>query len=94
MESLGYTIATLENPKALVPVLEALGRRHFSYGACEEHYETVIKALLLMLEQTLADAFKPRSREVWNAALGFVAETMKRGAIETAALRKNIDSMN
>jgi hemoglobin-like flavoprotein len=84
MEALSYTIATLENPQALVPVLEAMGRRHVTYGARGEHYDTVIQAMLLTLADTLNSGFSAEVRNAWNEALTFVAETMKRGAEGTA----------
>ena len=84
MEALSYTIATLENPQALVPALEAMGRRHVTYGARNGHYDTVIRALLLTLDETLAGRFSPAVREAWNEALTFVADTMKRGAAQSA----------
>lgn len=90
MEALSYTIATLENPKALVPMLEAMGRRHVSYGTRDEHYATVLTALLGALEETLGAAYTPETRKAWTAALGFVADTMKRGAAETQALRQEM----
>jgi hypothetical protein len=37
MEALAFTVATLENPSKLVPVLEAMGRRHVTYGpSCKD----------------------------------------------------------
>jgi hemoglobin-like flavoprotein len=84
MEALSYTIATLENPRALVPVLEAMGRRHVTYGTRDEHYDTVIQALLLTLAETLTIGFSAEVRTAWNEALTFVADTMKRGAEGTA----------
>ena len=84
MEALSYTIATLENPQALVPVLEAMGRRHVSYGARDAHYETVIQAMLLTLAETLNSEFSPEVRVAWTEALAFVADAMKRGALQSA----------
>jgi nitric oxide dioxygenase len=80
MEALDYTVASLEDPETLVPVLESLGRRHVSYGTREEHYATVHRALMQALEETLGKSFTPETRAAWNTALEFVAETMKRGA--------------
>ncbi|HJZ45727.1 MAG TPA: globin family protein, partial [Roseiflexaceae bacterium] len=39
--------------ETLVPVIEALGRRHAGYGVKDEHYATVADALLWTLEQGL-----------------------------------------
>jgi len=87
MEALGYTITALENPQALVPMLEAMGRRHVSYGTRVEHYDTVLTALLQTLEEALGPAFTVEVRAAWNEGLTFVADTMKGGAAATQALR-------
>jgi hemoglobin-like flavoprotein len=80
MEALSYTVSSLEDPEALVPVLESLGRRHVTYGTRDEHYATVHRALMQALEETLGKSFTAETRKAWNVALEFVAETMKRGA--------------
>jgi len=87
MEALGYTIATLENPNALVPMLEAMGRRHVSYGTRDAHYDTVLTALLQTLEEALGPAFTTEVRSAWTEALTFVADAMKRGAASTQAMK-------
>ena len=89
MEALSYTIATLENPAALVPALEAMGRRHVSYGTRDEHYDTVLTALLQTLGESLGSAFTPEIRSAWTEALTFVANTMKHGAAPVNALKPN-----
>ena len=88
LESLSHTVATLENPRTLVPVLEAMGRRHVAYGARDEHYETVVQALLLTLAQILNTSFSQEVQEAWNQALSFVAKTMKDGASQSAILEE------
>jgi hemoglobin-like flavoprotein len=90
MEALSYTIATLENPRMLVPMLEAMGRRHVAYGTRDEHYDTVQTALLQALEETLGPAYTPETRTAWTDALTFVSETMKRGAAEIQALKQEM----
>jgi|SRR4051812_48297112 hemoglobin-like flavoprotein len=85
MQSLGCVVDTFEDPEALVPVLEGLGRRHVLYGACEWHYELVTKALLETFSEVIGAAFTREARAAWQHALEFVAETMKRGAARHAA---------
>jgi hemoglobin-like flavoprotein len=85
MDSLSYTVATLESPNTLVPVLKAMGRRHVAYGVREEHYDVVIRALMETFEHVLGDAFSPELREAWREALCFVAETMKSSSVSTLA---------
>ena len=86
MEALGFTVATLENPQALLPELEAMGRRHLTYGVQDKHYDTVLAAMMLTLQGTLGKSFTPEMREAWEKALGLVADTMKRGAATVTAL--------
>jgi len=80
MESLSYVVATLEDPEALVPVLEGLGRRHVVYGVCDHHYDLVTKALSESFKEILGESFTREVEEAWRQALDFVAITMKRGA--------------
>jgi hemoglobin-like flavoprotein len=80
MEALRFTIATLEDPAVLTPVLEALGRRHVGYGTRNEHYNVVIEALILTLQQSLGPKFTKAEALAWRLALTYLANTMKRGA--------------
>ena len=68
----------------LVPVIEALGRRHAGYGVTDEHYATVAAALLWALEQGLGGRFTPEVKDAWTAAYGLLASTMQRAAREEA----------
>ena len=86
MEALEFTMATLKNPEELVPMLEALGRRHVTYGAKHEHYGTVTQALLQTLAATLGGKFTPSTEDAWRQALGFVCAAMQRGAREVEEL--------
>lgn len=86
MDALSYTIATLENPKALVPILEGLGRRHVAYGTRDEHYETVIAALIQTFKEILGANFTSEISQAWIDALNFVSGIMKRGATTANSL--------
>src|SRR5262249_45692730 len=70
MDSLEYTVASLENPQALIPALEAMGRRHVTYGTKPGYYETVVKALLQTLGECLEEEFTPAVETAWRLALG------------------------
>jgi hemoglobin-like flavoprotein len=87
IEALAFTVASLENPKALVPVLEDMGRRHFGCGVRDEHYDTVNTALLQSLQEILGKALTGEVRRAWKTALLFVSETMKRGAAQVSKLQ-------
>jgi hemoglobin-like flavoprotein len=75
----------LDRMAELVPVVEALGRRHAGYGVRESHYPTVAAALLWTLEQGLGDKFTPEVREAWAACYGLLASIMQDAARKRAA---------
>lgn len=58
------------------PMIQALGRRHASYGVRDEHYGIVGSALLWTLAKGLGEAFTPAVRDAWSAAYGALATTM------------------
>ena len=70
--------------ETLVPVIEALGRRHAGYGVTDEHYATVAAALLWALEQGLGGRFTPEVKDAWTTAYGMLAKTMQDAAREQA----------
>ena len=70
--------------ETLVPVIEALGRRHAGYGVKDEHYATVAAALLWALEQGLGPRFTPDVKDAWTAAYGLLAATMQGAARDEA----------
>jgi hemoglobin-like flavoprotein len=75
-----FAVNGLTRLDALVPGVQALGRRHAGYGVRDEHYATVATALLWTLEQGLGRAFTPEVREAWTAAYNLLAGTMKDAA--------------
>ena len=80
MDALEFTLATLDNPAELVPVLEAMGRRHVTYGTKDEHYSTMRQAMLLTLGETLGEDYTPEAEAAWAIALDFINQAMIRGA--------------
>ena len=80
MESLRHTVAMLEQPETLIPVLEGLGRRHLAYGTKPEHYDIVVCAMMRMLADVLDRRFTAETAAVWHDALNFVSSVMQRGA--------------
>jgi len=81
---ISVAVSGLSRNETLVPVIEALGRRHAGYGVKDEHYATVAAALLWTLEQGLGGRFTPEVREAWTAAYGLLADTMQ-GAVRQEA---------
>ena len=92
MQMLGVAVALLEQPFALVPSLEALGRRHAGYGVEDRHYDTVGEALLDTLAECLGSAFTPEVLDAWAALYAVVANAMQRGAATSPLLTLNSHS--
>jgi hemoglobin-like flavoprotein len=85
MEAIGLVIAKLDALEQIVPVIEALGRRHAGYGVIDAHYFSVGAAFLWTLEQGLGEAWTPEAADAWSEAYTLVATTMRRAAAETPA---------
>jgi hemoglobin-like flavoprotein len=63
---------------ALVPAVQALGRRHTGYGVEERHYTVVESALIWTLAQGLGARFTKEVEQAWRVAYGALASAMKR----------------
>lgn len=84
LTALNLAVQNADNPGALVPVLEEMGRRHVSYGVKDEHYDAVGAALIWTLEQGLGADFTDQARAAWTAVYGLVSDTMRRAAAEVS----------
>jgi hemoglobin-like flavoprotein len=80
MHIIGVAVHGLNNPEALIPAVQDLGRRHVQYGVQEKDYETVGKALISTLEQGLGPDFTPQVREAWLATYALLSGVMKQAA--------------
>ena len=82
MQTLAVAVRALGELDALVPAVQALGRRHAGYGVTSAHYATVAAALLWTLEQGLGTAFTADVREAWVEVYGVLANTMQQASDE------------
>jgi len=55
MTTLKVVVRGLTRLDALVPAVQALGRRHASYGVTDDHYDMVAEALFWTLQQGLGE---------------------------------------
>ena len=85
MTTLKMAVEGLDRPKELIPVVQALGRRHLQYGVKDEHYDLVGAALLWTLEHALGSDFTPKARNAWSQVYVWLATTMKDAAAHAAA---------
>ena len=82
MAMLGTAVAGLSHLDTLVPVVQALGRRHAGYGVKAQHYASVGSALLWTLEKGLGEAFTPEVKDAWATAYIVLSTTMMNAANE------------
>jgi len=75
--TLVIAINSLNDWQALQPVVEAIARRHVSYGVTKEHYGLVRHALVVTLNKLAASE---EELEIW----GRVYDRLARHMIETA----------
>ena len=83
MQTLAVVVKGIDHREALLPAVEALGRRHAGYGVQPSHYATVGQALLDTLALGLGDAFTPEARAAWTEAYELLAGVMLAAASES-----------
>ena len=85
MSMITVAVNALSRLEAIVPAVQALGRRHAGYGVEERHYAVVEEALVWTLRQGLDVRFTPEIEQAWRAAYNVLATTMKQAAERKAA---------
>lgn len=81
--ALNLAVINAHTLSTIAPELEAMGRRHASYGVKNSHYEAVGRALLWTLEQDLGTAFIDEVRKAWTEFYNQVATAMMNGTRST-----------
>jgi len=83
----GNSVAGQHDMQQLVPMLVELGMRHGSYGAREEHFALLGKALTCTLREVLGEEdFPPEAERAWSLVYNFVSATMLGGALGAVQL--------
>lgn len=85
MQMITTAVRGLKDLDALVPAVQALGRRHVGYKVTAPMYDTVGAALLDTLEKGLGDAWDDEYKEAWTLTYGTLAKVMIDAAEEEAA---------
>jgi len=85
MQMLATAVTNLHQVETILPAVEALGRRHVSYGVTPKHYEPVGAALLWTLEQGLGAEFTPPVKDAWTETYMTVAGVMTKAAATATA---------
>lgn len=84
MEMITSAVNMLDRLDELVPIVQAMGKRHANYGVEDSHYDTVGGALIKTLGMGLGDEFTSDVEEAWGTAYGVLASTMIAAANEEA----------
>ena len=85
MQTIAVVVKNADRLETLLPAVQALGRRHATYGVRDEHYAIVASALLWTLEQGLGAAFTSEVREAWTTAYDVLASVMQDAASDEIA---------
>ena len=84
MSILNTAVNSLNDLPAIVPAVQAMGRRHAGYGVQDGHYDTVAGALLWTLGAGLGDAFTDEVKAAWTETYVTLAGVMKEAAAQPA----------
>lgn len=84
MSILNTAVHSLNDLPAIVPAVQAMGRRHAGYGVQDAHYDTVAGALLWTLGAGLGDAFTDDVKAAWTETYVTLAGVMKEAARQPA----------
>ena len=87
IQALALVVNGLDRADELLPVIEALGRRHAAYGVSDAHYDTVGAALIWTLEKGLGDAWSEEVAAAWTDAYLLLANAMRAAGNEAIAAR-------
>jgi hemoglobin-like flavoprotein len=85
VQTLTVVVKSIDDLPSIVPAIEALGRRHASYGVHASQYATVGTALLDTLAVGLGESFTPEARAAWAEAYETLASVMLAAAASTSA---------
>jgi len=76
MTSLSLAVSGLSDMESILPSVQALGERHFSYGVKPEHFQPALESFIWALEKHLGDQFTPALKDAWTMAFQSLTEAM------------------
>jgi hemoglobin-like flavoprotein len=76
MTSLSLAVSGLSDMESILPSVQALGERHFSYGVKPEHFQPALESFIWALEQHLGDQFTPALKDAWTMAFQSLTDAM------------------
>ena len=87
IQALAMVVGALDRIEELVPVIEALGRRHADYGVTDAHYGTVGTALIWTLQHGIGPAWSDEVEAAWTETYLLLANVMRAAATESRSIR-------
>jgi hemoglobin-like flavoprotein len=76
MTSLSLAVTGLSDMKTILPAVQALGERHYSYGVKPEYFQPASESFIWALEQQLGDHFTPELKSAWVDAFKALTDAM------------------
>ena len=76
MSVLDRIINNLDEPEAVIPLLQELGKKNIGYGVIESDYVNATQALLWTLEHGLGDSFTTEVQAAWFEVFELIASVM------------------
>ncbi len=83
MGMFNIAVRGLDKLDEMLPMLRELGKRHIEYKVLPEHYDTMGRALVLMVGDLLEGDSSPEIEAAWIEAYSRWSAAMKAGAVET-----------
>ena len=77
MTSLSLAVSGLSDMESILPSVQALGERHFSYGVKPEHFQPALESFIWALEQHLGNQFTPALKDAWTMAFQSLIDSMR-----------------
>ena len=77
MTSLSLAVSGLSDMESILPSVQALGERHFSYGVKPEHFQPALESFIWALEQHLGERFTPALKDAWTMAFRSLTDAMR-----------------
>ncbi len=75
-QTLRLVVGGLEDKERIIPILQALGRKHRHYNVKAAHFELVNEALVWSFRQNLGAAFDEATERSWKKAYQLIATCM------------------
>ena len=76
MTSLSLAVSGLSSIEDVMPSVQALGERHYSYGVKREYFQPALESFIWALEQHLGEKFTPELKNAWNDAFKTLTDAM------------------